>query len=494
VEGVPADTISVFVNYRQEDTAGQAQALSDRLKERFGSENVHFEAGQQSGVQWLQEAEASGSGRRAFLALIGPDWLSSVQAHAAFSTRVEDFARREIQWVLQEWSGLVIPVLVDAQMPPPEILPRSLRGLCRHQAAQLRSASFGADVEHLIELLEQDPGTVADAQAGEADAQELAQRSGIAAASGVPAPTHDHYVEVVRGIIEGTVVPLLGPSVRGALPDADYMAGRLADKFQIKRDTPDLAEIAQRVLVTESKTRLYGAIKDIMATASKPTPVHHFLAGLPKLLRTRGLDAPPMLIISTNYDWALERAFEAANEPFDYVVYMAHGGRFVHFPWGEYAGGPTANTINEPGTYFEFPISEDLDVDRTIIVKINGAADGAEGEIKFRDNYVITEDHYIDYLPTKNHLPTQLLAKLTSSQCLFIGYTLHDWNARVLLRRIWPDNMLSESSWAIAPHPDLFEKKTWGAIGNVELLAAHATDYVRDLRALLETWPESSGA
>ena len=40
---------------------------------------------------------------------------------------------------------------------------------------------------------------------------------------------------------------------------------------------------------------------------------------------------------------ALERAFEDANEPFDYAVYMAADGWFVHVPWGEDASEPQAD-------------------------------------------------------------------------------------------------------------------------------------------------------
>ena len=38
---------------------------------------------------------------------------------------------------------------------------------------------------------------------------------------------------------------------------------------------------------------------------------------------------------------------------------------------------------------------------------------------------MVTEDQYIDYLPTHNiqdHLPIQILDKLTGSRCLFLGY------------------------------------------------------------------------
>ena len=62
--------------------------------------------------------------------------------------------RREIEWALRDLPDSVIPVLIDAAMPDPETLPRSLRGLCRQESAELRHASFDRDVAGLIARLE----------------------------------------------------------------------------------------------------------------------------------------------------------------------------------------------------------------------------------------------------------------------------------------------------------------------------------------------------
>lgn len=202
---------------------------------------------------------------------------------------------------------------------------------------------------------------------------------------------------------------------------------------------------------------------------------------------------PPayQLIISANYDTGLEWALEEAGEPFDYVVYEAGLGWFVHVPWGERLPGPYATTIREPRTYVDFPIDDDGHLERTVIVKIHGGADAREGGHRWRDNYVITEDHYIDYLPTHNiqdYLPIQILDKLTGSRCLFLGYALRGWDARVFLRRTWRGNPVSENSWAIAHAPDPFEKASWRAMG-VELLAASLPEYVGSLRSMFPEGP-----
>ena len=59
---------------------------------------------------------------------------------------------------------------------------------------------------------------------------------------------------------------------------------------------------------------------------------------------------------------------------------------------------------------------------------------------------MITEDHYIDYL-TKTDigelLPAELLGQARrESHFLFLGYSMRDWNLRVILHRIWGQQAL----------------------------------------------------
>jgi hypothetical protein len=503
--------LNIFINYRREDTSGHALLLTDRLRQHFGQDKVHMALDHGSELDRLAQIDASG----VFLALIGSAWASSLK-NAGVSRHAEDFARREIEWALRDLPDRVIPVLVDAPMPGAETLPRSLRGLCRMERAELRHQSFDRDFEALVARLrriaaaESRPrGTRIAGADSRAPARKL-RRGAVAAessavvpragapragapragpprvAAGIPQPYHDHYVDVITGMLDGTVVPVLGPGVRGASPTTDNLAAPLAEQFET--GTAGLAEVAQRVAVTLGERRLYTAIKDLVASRSDPTDVHVFLAEFPGLLRHSGLPARHQLIISANYDSGLERAFEDANEPFDYAVYMANSGWFVHVPWGERESEPIATTILEPRKYVDFPIGDDGQLERAVIVKIHGGDDGNEGGVMWRNNYVVTEDHYIDYLPTHNvqdHLPIQILDKLTGSRCLFLGYVLRNWNARVFLRRIWRGKPISESSWAIEQDPDPLEKASWSIVGHVELLAASLSDYVNTLRSTL---------
>jgi hypothetical protein len=77
-------------------------------------------------------------------------------------------------------------------------------------------------------------------------------------------------------------------------------------------------------------------------------------------------------------------------------------------------------------------------------------------------------------------VPVQILAKLTDSHCLFLGYSMRDWSLRVFLKRIWQDEPLGSKSWAIQRDPDLLEKDFWSQ-AHVDFFAAPLDKYVEEL-------------
>jgi hypothetical protein len=54
------------------------------------------------------------------------------------------------------------------------------------------------------------------------------------------------------------------------------------------------------------------------------------------------------------------------------------------------------------------------------------------------DSLLVTEDHYLDYLvhisAQMERLPNRIWSALTNSSLLFLGYSLDDWEFRVILR------------------------------------------------------------
>ena len=114
-----------------------------------------------------------------------------------------------------------------------------------------------------------------------------------------------------------------------------------------------------------------------------------------------------------------------------------------------------------------------------MVAKIHGAVGRRTDE---RDSFVITENHYIAYLSRADIpklIPVNLATRMRKSHFLFLGYSLKDWNLRVILHRLWGDEGLDFNSWAVQPHPDKIEERAWYRRG-VELLDSRLEEYTEE--------------
>jgi hypothetical protein len=497
--------LRIFISYRHEDMPFAASTLYRELKGRFGAEHIFFDAGTlRPGMQFLEAITSHLSGTAgAFLALIGQGWLPAMDAHRRRGD--DDYVTQEIELGLRNgWT--VIPVLLnDASLPDGRDLPLAIRALPRHQAALLRQANLDDDMESLIARL--------DEIGSQPDVEESASEPGLAFASGmaagttvadpredstseetseVPTASDGHY-QMLADEADNLVIFLgaganaddrEGPFRPGAsmLPDDADIAEYLAAKARLESAERELAEVAQYARMLRGEPRVFSWVKSIFAN-SAPGPVHHYLARLPRRLEELGLEKRYQMIVTSKFDVALEQAFIEAKEPFDVAIYMApgteHAGRFVHLKWEDANPQP----VLAPNEYDGFPIvGDDSQLTRTVIVRINGAIDDLEIGYRWKNNYVITEDHYIDYLggrPAEEVVPMQILAKLRQSSCLFLGYALADWRLRVFLHWIWPGERPSGAThWAVQRRPDVLERRFWEHAG-IGLYRSRLTDYVQ---------------
>ena len=258
----------------------------------------------------------------------------------------------------------------------------------------------------------------------------------------------DRIKDVVETMLAGRLVPVLGADV------ADLTL-RLAERFEYPANGGALPQVAQYIAVMKGSGPLYDELHALLDLDLQPTVLHRFFAALPPLLRERG--APHQLIVTTSYDLALERAFLDAGEEFDVVSYLAAGrnrGKFCHV-----APDGTGTLIEVPNTY-----ATELSLDRrTIILKLHGQV-GPSADDREWESFVVTEDDYIEYLAQSevaSVVPVALGAKLRRSHFLFLGYTMADWNLRLLLHRLWGDQPLSYRSWAVQPEPMPIEREFW---------------------------------
>jgi DNA-binding SARP family transcriptional activator len=306
----------------------------------------------------------------------------------------------------------------------------------------------------------------------------LRQEAGLEPARATPA--QDHFEDVAATILAGRVVPVLGA-------DVAELTVRLAQRFGYPDDdgAVTLPRVAQYVAVMKGSGPLYDELHELLDVDLPPTAVHRFFAGLPPLLREGSL--PHQLLVSTSYDTALEQAFHEAGEEFDVVSYLAAGrnrGRFCHI-------GPDGSgaLVEEPNTY-----ATELSLERrTVILKLHGQVERTP--TREWESFVVTEDDYIDYLAQTDiagAVPVALAAMLRRSHFLFLGYTMADWNLRVILHRLWGDQPLSYRSWAVQPEPKPLECEFWRR-RDVDVLELSFEQYTETLARYLSAQPAGAG-
>lgn len=496
-DGTP---ITVFINYRKAEATAWARLLYDRLAAELGAENVFLDqVSLEPGMKWLQGIRAGSSGCTAFVALIGPRWAEALTGRAEGGT--DDFVRDEIETALERGSRVreVIPALIEeADLPSADDLRYvgSLKRLLNHQQLELRPSHWDADVQVLIERLKRPPEEAADPPPRPAAAEPPPPQPQPTEEQVASPPGQPHYDELASLLLEegSLVVPFIGPGANSCdrsepwrdvdsayLPNSEELAAYLAARLGMKPTVANLALVSQSLSVAKGEGDLYNALRRALPPRRSPSSVHRFLAALPATLHDLGARARYQLIVTTNYDNALEQAFEEAEEAYDLAVYICRGrdkGKFVHVPQ---EGEP--RLVTDPNAYTDFPIDDFGRVERTVVLKVHGAVD-RQGPYAWRDNYVITEDDYIDYMSdgeVESIVPQQLLGKLRDySHFLFLGHEMHDWSLRVFLIRVFGDRPQPNTCWAIERDPSRLDERFWRRMG-IDLIASPLDAYMREL-------------
>jgi hypothetical protein len=272
-------------------------------------------------------------------------------------------------------------------------------------------------------------------------------------------PADRRYRLVADLLRDGEVIPFLGAGANlcdrpekaawelGRFPPSSVeLARTLAERSQYPSpDELDLLRVSQYVDAMLGEGQLYRYLHGTFDADYPPTSLHRLFARLPALLRERG--RPSLLLLTTNYDDLTERALAEQGEPFDVLWYEAKRGpahgQFLHRPHG---GEVVA--VKRPNKYTGLAPGG-----RTVILKLHGAVDRADSG---QDSYVITEDSYIDYLAGRDvgqQIPFSLRERMANSHFLFLGYSMRDWNLRVILNRIWGAQQLDLQSWAVQREP-----------------------------------------
>jgi hypothetical protein len=249
------------------------------------------------------------------------------------------------------------------------------------------------------------------------------------------------------------------------LPNASELTSHLAIETSFPPgETAELSKVAQYFNVVGGRDALDQELHAIFNALYDPSPLHTFLAAAPA----------PLLIVTTNYDDMVEQALRAAGRPFDLIVHTTDvklGYRLLWWQHGE----------SEPHEVNQKEI--DIDLDKvTVLYKMHGAVDR---QLATRDQYVITEDDYIEFLSrmTKNKaIPNIFAEPFQTRHFLFLGYGLRDWNLRVVLNRVEKDIGRTKGikSWAIQRDPSPLERRFWQDRG-VEVFDLSLDEFVAKL-------------
>ena len=317
----------------------------------------------------------------------------------------------------------------------------------------------------------------------------------VATTSGVD---ESHYNFVATTLLGRGVIFVLGPGAnvvgrpadatwkRGApfLPSLHELARDMSYRFGLTEVLPELARVAESAealldlpFVAQfaetflDKYETYGYLRAILADRDYvPTQLHRFVAQVPHMLRERGAGGTGQLVLTTNWDDTLERAFDEQGEPYDVIWPDANGrgerrGLFLHRPpSGE------IRAIDKPSSY------SGLDpLERPVIVKLLGTVDRRTEQ---GDSFLVSEDDLFDF--SLEQLPALVASRLMRSSVLHLGFGIGSWGERVVLRRTFTRS--DYRSWAVAYEPNRLDEHLWSR-RDVELVSADLGEYVAELDA-----------
>ena len=243
-------------------------------------------------------------------------------------------------------------------------------------------------------------------------------------------------------------------------PSGAELANLLADESQYpskdKYDRRDLSKVSSYYGDISGRPELRRRLREVfLHTVVTPDPIHRLIALVDR----------PLLVVVTNYDNLMEQAFKEANRPYDLVVHQADRKEFANSVlwWPHGAQNPLPVDPNQLAAKIDLATT-------TVVYKMHGTVVPASSEW---DNFVITEEDYVDFLSrmTRNEaIPAMFLTHFRDRSFLFLGYSLRDWNLRVILKNInksfarhaLADDSDPVPSWAIQAHPTEVECALWG--------------------------------
>jgi hypothetical protein len=239
-----------------------------------------------------------------------------------------------------------------------------------------------------------------------------------------PSLREETWETVVDSILNGACTPFLGAGLSMPhLPRGADLAVSLAEQFDYPlEDVTNLARVTQYIASDREPAFVKRRVCERLQEAQRKT-TEELGGSLPENHRTLARLGLP-LYVTTNYDDYLERAVAAESGMQPNVVLCRWSERLTtELP-------PYPKSTELP----PYPKSDLKAVAPTIF--------HLHGHMRTPNSLLLTEDDYIDFMVNLAHragkrdpvIPLFVRRALGDTNLLFIGYSLQDWNFRVLMR------------------------------------------------------------
>ena len=253
--------------------------------------------------------------------------------------------------------------------------------------------------------------------------------------------------DIARAVSEGQCILFLGAAVHVPPPEGSpytypeaqrpplgsALSEELARKCELQERHPkesptQLARVSLFYETEKSRTRLVEEVKEAVQIGKKPSPVLHAIAELPF-----------PIVITTNFDQLLERALEDKGKAPQVSVYSPESGDATE----DYSGAqPTP--------------------ERPFVLKIHG-------DIGRPESIVITDEDYIQFVlrmsDKEPYNPVPMTARFFFMKwtTLFVGYSLVDYNLRLLFKTLrWRiDRANVPDAYSVDLYPDPLILDVW---------------------------------
>jgi hypothetical protein len=221
-----------------------------------------------------------------------------------------------------------------------------------------------------------------------------------------------------------TYRPELRPPIGRELSQSLAQTCNLAERFPLE-DPANLQRVALFFEITRSRHQLVENVASLVQTGKRPSPMLRALAELPF-----------PLVITTNYDQLFEAALYASGKQPRVAIY----------------------TPNLEAT----PDHRDPASDSPVVFKLHG-------DLSRPETIVITDEDYIQFVLRMSNkepydpVPLTLKYYLSGWPTLFVGYSLLDYNLRLLFKTLrWKlDSASVPEMYSVDYHPDPLIFDVW---------------------------------